>query len=49
MKWMPLGVGIRLLKSVSLGCYDTIILPVVTLTAIAVICGTVAVKTFRWE
>ena len=47
--WMPLGVGIRLLKSVSLGCYDTIILPVVTLIAIAVICGTVAVKTFRWE
>ena len=47
--WMPLGVGIRLLKSVSMGCYDNIILPVVTLTAIAVICGTVAVKTFRWE
>ena len=48
-RWMPLGVGIRLLKSVSMGCYDHIILPVVTLTAIAVICGTVAVKTFRWE
>lgn len=47
--WMPLGVGIRLLKSVSMGCYDTIILPVVTLSAIAVICGAVAVKTFRWE
>ena len=47
--WMPLGVGIRLLKSVSMGCYDTIILPVVTLTAIAVICGAIAVKTFRWE
>ena len=47
--WMPLGVGIRLLKSMSMGCYDTIIMPVVTLIAIAVICGTVAVKTFRWE
>ena len=47
--WMPLGVGINLLKSVSLGCYDSIIIPVVTLTSIAVICGTVAVKTFRWE
>lgn len=47
--WMPLGVGIRLLKSVSMGCYDDIILPVVTLSAIAVICGAVAVKTFRWE
>lgn len=47
--WMPLGVGIRLLKSVSMGCYDNIVIPTVTLTAIAVICGTIAVKTFRWE
>ena len=47
--WMPLGVGIRLLKSVSMGCYDHIVMPVATLTAIAAICGTVAVKTFRWE
>ena len=48
-KWMPLGVGIDLLKSVSMGCYDRITVPVITLIAIAVICGTVAVKTFRWE
>ena len=48
-EWMPLGVGIRLLTSVSMGCYDNIIVPVVTLTAITVICGTIAVKTFRWE
>ncbi len=48
-KLMPLGIGIDLLKSVSLGCYDKIVMPVVALTAIAVICGTVAVKTFRWE
>lgn len=47
--WMPLGVGINLLKSVSMGCYDNIVMPVVTLTAITVICSTVAVKTFRWE
>ena len=47
--WMPLGVGIRLLKSVSLGCYDNMVMPVVILTAITVICGTIAVKTFRWE
>ena len=47
--WMPLGVGIRLLKSVSMGCYDHIVIPVVTLSAIAVICGAVAVKTFRWK
>ena len=48
-EWMPLGVGIKLLKSVSMGCYDNIIMPVAVLTAIAVICITVAVKTFRWE
>lgn len=48
-KLMPLGVGIDLLKSVSMGCYDRITVPVITLIAITVICGTVAVKTFRWE
>ena len=47
--WMPLGVGIRLLKSVSIGCYNNIIIQVVTLAVITVICSTVAVKTFRWE
>ncbi|MDD6023452.1 MAG: ABC transporter permease [Oscillospiraceae bacterium] len=47
--WMPLGVGIRVLKSVSMGCYDGIVIPVVVLAAIAVICGTVAARTFRWE
>ena len=48
-KLMPLGGGIDLLKSVSMGCYDRITFPVITLIAITVICGTVAVKTFRWE
>ena len=48
-KWMPLGVGIDLLKSVSMGCYDRITVPVITMIAIAVLCGTVAVRTFRWE
>ena len=48
-KLMPLGVGIDLLKSVSLGCYDSVMMPVVTLAAITVICGSIAVKTFRWE
>lgn len=46
--WMPLGVGIRLLKSVSIGCYDQIVLPA-ALAAITVVCGTIAIKTFRWE
>lgn len=48
-KLMPLGVGIDLLKSVSMGCYDRITLPAITLMAITLICGTIAVKTFRWE
>lgn len=48
-KLMPLGVGIDLLKSVSMGCYDRITLPVITLMAITLICGTIAVKIFRWE
>ena len=47
--WMPLGVGIRLLKSASMGCYDHIVLPVAVLSAIAIICGAIAVRTFRWE
>lgn len=47
--WMPLGVGIKLLKSVSMGYYDRMVTPVLTLIAIAVICGTIAVRTFRWE
>ena len=48
-KLMPLGIGIDLLKSVSLGCYDNIVVPAITLIAITVLCGTIAVKTFRWE
>ena len=48
-KLMPLGIGIDLLKSVSMGCYDRMTMPVITLMAITVICGAVAVRTFRWE
>ncbi|MGN0714687.1 MAG: ABC transporter permease [Anaerovoracaceae bacterium] len=46
---MPLGVGINLLKSVSMGCYDNIEMPVLILAAIAVIGSLIAVKAFRWE
>ena len=46
---MPLGVGINLLKSVSVGCYDRMAWPVIILLVITVICGAVAVRTFRWE
>ena len=48
-KLMPLGVGINLLKSVSMGCYNKIKMSILILTAITAICGTIAVKTFRWE
>lgn len=48
-QWMPLGVGINLLKSVSVGCYDRMGLPIITLLIITALCSTVAVKTFRWE
>ena len=46
---MPLGVGINLLKSASMGCYDNIGMPVLILAAIAVIGSVIAVKAFRWE
>ena len=46
---MPLGVGINLLKSVSMGCYDNIGMPVLILAVIAVIGSVIAVKAFRWE
>lgn len=49
IKWMPLGIGIDTLKKVSVGCYNEIVIPMVSLIVIAVICTGVAVKTFRWE
>ena len=48
-KLMPLGVGIDALKSVSMGRYDKMAIPVIILTAITAICGTISVRTFRWE
>ena len=45
-KLMPLGIGIDLLKSVSMGCYDNITVPVIPSIAIAVLCGMGAAKTF---
>ena len=47
--WLPLGVGIRRLKSASLGCYDGMGLPVAVLAGITVVCGAIAVRSFRWE
>lgn len=46
---MPLGVGINLLKSVSMGNYDKIGIPILTLAVITIICSIISVKAFRWE
>ena len=48
-RWMPLGIGIELMKKVSVGRCDDIALALVCLIAIAVVCGGIALKTFRWE
>ena len=48
-EWLPLGVGIRVLKSVSQGCYDKIMIPVLVFLGITPVCGLIAIKTFRWE
>ena len=48
-RWMPLGIGIELMKKVSVGRCDEIALALVSLIAIAVVCGGIALKTFRWE
>lgn len=49
IKWMPLGVGIDTLKKISIGAYEGVFLPIIVLTAIAVVCIAISVKTFRWE
>ena len=46
---LPLGVGINLLKSASIGQYENIILPIIILSAITVVCTFIAVKFFKWE
>ena len=46
---LPLGVGINLLKSASIGQYENIILPIIVLSAITAICTFIAVKFFKWE
>lgn len=47
---MPLSVGIRMMKAVSMGeCPEYMVRDFVILAAITVICSTVAVKSFKWE
>lgn len=47
-KWMPLGIGIDALKKVSIGCFD-ILTSAFVLAIIAIVCMSIAVKSFRWE
>lgn len=47
---MPLGIGIRLMKAASMGAHmERYSAEFVILAVIAVVCSTIAVKTFRWE
>ena len=47
---MPLGVGIRLMKNVSMGiATEGVAAQAIVLAVIAVVCSFVAIKTFRWE
>lgn len=46
---LPLGVGINLMKNISAGNYEGMLMPIVILSAIFVVCSAVALKTFRWE
>ena len=48
-KWMPLGIGIDALKKVSIGCFDGIWMAVGVLSIMAIVCMSIAVKSFRWE
>ena len=48
--YMPLGVGIRLMKAASLGTsLGTMGTEIAILGLIAVVCIAISIKTFRWE
>ena len=49
IKWMPLGIGIDVLKKVSVGNYAGIMIPVITLFVIVAVCTGIAIRTFKWE
>jgi len=47
---MPLTQGIKLLKAASLGLpINSVLLPIVVMTVLAVICTGAAIRFFRWE
>ena len=48
--YMPLGIGIRLMKAASIGaCLGEMGREILILVAITVICILISIKTFRWE
>ena len=47
---LPLTQGIKLLKAASLGLpLESVWLPIAVMAALAVVCGGVAVRFFKWE
>ena len=47
---LPLTQGIKLLKSASLNLMiDSVMIPIIVMSAIAVICTGVALRFFKWE
>lgn len=49
MKWLPLGIGIDSLKSISAACYNDLAVQAAVLAVMAAACTAIAIKTFRWE
>lgn len=47
---LPLTLGIKLLKSASLGLpFDSVVTPTIIMSAIAFICIAISIKCFQWE
>jgi ABC-2 type transport system permease protein len=48
--FLPLTQGIKILKSATLNLpIDNVLLPIISMAAIAIVCSIVAVKYFKWE
>lgn len=48
--FLPLTQGVKLLKATSLGLpVESVLFPLAVMTTIAVVCGGIAVRFFRWE
>ncbi len=47
---MPLTQGIKMLKAASLGLpFDSVLLPVIVIIALAVVCISISIRFFKWE